>query len=144
MRASRVKLWTALSVVYLVWGSTYLGIKLAVRTLPPFLTAGTRFLAAAGIPALVVLVARRSLRVAPREALAAAGLGVALLTLGVGLVHVAETRIDSSVAAMIAGSVPLQIVVLRTLVRDRVPRATVVAALVGLVRDHARGLRFTA
>ncbi|HEY7178152.1 MAG TPA: EamA family transporter [Gaiella sp.] len=132
MRASRAKLWTALWVVYLVWGSTYLGIKIAVRTLPPLLTAGTRFLAAAAILALVALVARRSLRVAPQEALAAAVLGVALLTLGVGMVHVAETRIDSGVAAMIAGSVPLQIVVLRKLARERVPRATAIAALVGL------------
>ena len=131
--SSRLQLWTALWIVYLVWGSTYLGIKLAVRTLPPLLTAGTRFLAAAGIVALIALVTRRSLRVAPREALAAAGIGVALLTFGVGLVHVAETRIDSGVAAMIAGSVPLQIVLLRRLVGERVPQATAVAALVGLV-----------
>jgi drug/metabolite transporter (DMT)-like permease len=131
--SSRLQLWTALWIVYLVWGSTYLGIKVAVRTLPPLLTAGTRFLAAAGILALIALVTRRSLRVPPREALAAAGIGVALLTLGVGLVHVAETRIDSSVAAMIAGSVPLQIVLLRRLVGERVPHATAIAALVGLV-----------
>jgi drug/metabolite transporter (DMT)-like permease len=130
---SRLRLWVALSIVYVVWGSTYLGIKLAVRTLPPLLTAGTRFLAAAGILALVVVATRRRLRVPPREALAAVGLGVVLLTLGVGMVHVAETRIDSGVAAMIAGSVPLQIVVLRRLAGERVPRATALAALVGLV-----------
>ena len=131
--SSRAQLWTALWIVYLVWGSTYLGIKIAVRTLPPLLTAGTRFLAAAGILALIALIARRSLRVSPREALAAAGLGGALLSLGVGLVHVAETRIDSGVAAMIAGSVPLQIVLLRRLAGERVPRATAIAAFVGLV-----------
>ena len=131
--SSRVRLWTALWIVYLVWGSTYLAIKIAVRTLPPLLTAGTRFLAASAILALIAVAARRSLRVAPREALAAAGLGVALLTLGVGMVHVAETRIDSGVAAMIAGSVPLQIVVLRRIAGERVAGATAVAALVGLV-----------
>ena len=49
------------------------------------------------------------------------------------MVHVAETRIDSGVAAMIAGSVPLQIVVWRALAGERVPRATVLAAAVGLV-----------
>jgi len=130
---SRVRLWTALWIVYLVWGSTYLGIKIAVRTLPPLVVAGTRFLAAAAILALIAFVTRRSLRVAPREALSAAVLGVALLTLGVGLVHVAETRIDSGVAAMIAGSVPLQIVLLRRLAGERVPQATAIAALVGLV-----------
>jgi drug/metabolite transporter (DMT)-like permease len=131
--SSRVRLWTALWIVYLVWGSTYLAIKIAVRTLPPLLTAGTRFLAASAILALIAVVARRSLRVAPREALSAAALGIALLTLGVGLVHVAETRIDSGVAAMIAGSVPLQIVVLRRVTGERVARATALAACVGLV-----------
>lgn len=130
---SRIELWAALWVVYLVWGSTYLGIKLAVRTLPPLLTAGTRFLAAAAVLAAILAVARRSLRVTRREALSAAGLGVALLACGVGLVHVAETRIDSGVAAMIAGSVPLQIVVWRSFAGERVPRATVLAAAVGLV-----------
>jgi drug/metabolite transporter (DMT)-like permease len=129
---ARIELWAALGLVYVVWGSTYLGIKIAVRTLPPFLTAGTRFLAAAVVLAGILAVARRSLRVGRREMLSAAALGVALLAFGVGLVHVAETRIDSGVAAMIAGSVPLQIVVWRALAGERVPRATILAAVVGL------------
>ena len=132
VKRERIQLWTALWIVYLVWGSTYLAIKVAVRTLPPLLTAGTRFLAAAALLAGILAIARRSLRVAPREAITAAGLGVALLACGVGLVHVAETRIDSSVAAMIAGSVPLQIVVWRRIAGERVPRETALAALVGL------------
>ena len=126
------KVWTALWVVYLVWGSTYLAIKVAVRTLPPLLSAGARFLAAAAILALVLAALRTSLRVPARQAVAAAGLGVLLLTCGVGVVHLAETRIDSSVAAMIAGSVPLQVIALRALGGDRVRRKTRVAAAVGL------------
>jgi drug/metabolite transporter (DMT)-like permease len=133
VRPDRLKLWVALWIVYLAWGSTYFAIKVAVRTLPPLLTAGTRFLAASAILAGIVVLVRRSLRVEPREALGAAAVGVALLTLGVGLVHVAETRIDSGVAAMIAGSVPLQIVVWRLAAGERVPRQTVLAAAVGLV-----------
>jgi drug/metabolite transporter (DMT)-like permease len=132
VRGDRIKLWAALWVVYLVWGSTYLAIKLAVRTLPPLLTAGTRFLAASALLSLLLLVVRRSPRAPRREALTAMGLGVVLLACGVGLVHVAETRIDSSIAAMIAGSVPLQIVLWRTLAGERVPRVTALAALVGL------------
>ena len=50
----RAEIWAALAIVYVVWGSTYVGIKLAVRTLPPLLTAGTRFLAAAAMLALVL------------------------------------------------------------------------------------------
>ncbi len=130
MRSPGLRLWLALWTVYLVWGSTYLAIKLAVRTLPPVLTAGTRFLLAAAVLAGILTLARRTLRTTRHEALTAAGLGVVLLGAGVGMVHVAETRIDSSVAAMIAGSVPLQVVAWRTLARDRVPAA-----------DGARGAR---
>jgi len=133
VRRDRLRLWVALWIVYLAWGSTYFAIKVAVRTLPPLLTAGTRFLAASAILAGIVVLARRSLRVDRQELLAAAAVGVALLTLGVGLVHVAETRIDSGVAAMIAGSVPLQIVVWRLAAGERVPRQTALAAAVGLV-----------
>jgi drug/metabolite transporter (DMT)-like permease len=132
MRPSTVRLWTALVTVYLVWGSTYLGIKLSVRTLPPLLSAGLRFVTAGALLAAVLLALGRSLRVPRREALSAIGLGISLLTFGVGVVTLAETRIDSSVAAMIAGSVPLQVVGMRMLARERVARATRLAALVGL------------
>jgi drug/metabolite transporter (DMT)-like permease len=127
-----VRVWVALVVVYVVWGSTYLAIKLAVRTLPPLLTAGTRFVVAGALLGVTLLLVRHPVRVGRREALAAAGVGVALLSLGVGLVHVAETRIDSSVAAMIAGSVPLQIVLWRSLAGETVRGATVAAAGIGL------------
>ena len=138
MRRDGVRLWTALWIVYLAWGSTYVAIKIAVRTLPPLLTAGTRFLAAAAILAGIVAgCATLAPGGAPRGAPAAA-VGVALLAFGVGLVHVAETRIDSGVAAMIAGSVPLQIVVWRLAAGERVPRQTVLAAVVGLGRARHR------
>ena len=45
----RTKVWLALGVVYVVWGSTYLGIDLAVRTIPPFLMASVRFMIAGGL-----------------------------------------------------------------------------------------------
>src|SRR5262245_59187453 len=130
---SRLALWGALWTVYLVWGSTYFAIKISVDTLPPLLSAGTRFLTAGLVLGVVLLALRRSLRVTRHEALAAGGLGVALLTFGVGIVTLAETKIDSSVAAMIAGSVPLQVVAMRTVAGESVARATRLAALVGLV-----------
>ena len=126
------KLLTALWTVYLVWGSTYLAIKLSVRTLPAFLSAGSRFLLAGGLLALILWLTGRSIRITRRELAASALLGLTLLALGVGLVTLAETRIDSSIAAMIAGSVPLQVILLRTLSRERVVRATRLSVLVGL------------
>jgi drug/metabolite transporter (DMT)-like permease len=129
---ARWKLLTALWTVYLVWGSTYLAIKLSVRTLPAFLSAGSRFLLAGVLLALILVVTGRSIRISRRELAASAVLGVSLLALGVGLVTLAETRIDSSVAAMIAGTVPLQVILLRTLARERVALATRLSVLVGL------------
>ena len=130
--AARWKLLIALWTVYLVWGSTYLAIKLTVRTLPAFLSSGTRFLLAGGLLALILVVRGRSIRVTRRELASSAVLGLALLGLGVGLVTLAETRIDSSTAALIAGSVPLQVILLRALARERVPLATRLSVLVGL------------
>src|SRR3972149_5039535 len=102
----RLRTWTALWTLYLVWGSTYLGIKVVVETMPPFLSAGARF-ALAGLPLATVLALRgQSLRVTRRELAACAALGAALLTFGVGVVTVAETPIDSSVAGVIASAPP--------------------------------------
>ena len=125
--------WIALLVVYVVWGSTYFGIKIAVETIPPLLAAGTRFLVAALLLAAVLAWRGNGLRVTRRELGASAIAGALLLGLGVGLVHVAETRIDSSVAAMIAGTVPLQIIVLRLLAGENPARATRLSTLTGLV-----------
>lgn len=130
--AARWKLLTALWTVYLVWGSTYVAIKLSVRTLPALLSAGSRFLLAGVLLALILTLRGRSIRVSRRELASSALLGLSLLGLGVGMVTLAETRIDSSIAAMIAGSVPLQVIFFRTIARERVALATRLSVLVGL------------
>jgi drug/metabolite transporter (DMT)-like permease len=143
MTASVKHVWIALAVVYVVWGSTYFGIKIAVETFPPLLAAGSRFLVAGLLLATILALRGTSLRIARRELGGAAIAGGLLLGLGVGLVHVAETRIDSSVAAMIAGTVPLQIIVLRLLAGENPARATrlsTLAGLFGLVLVVAPGL----
>jgi drug/metabolite transporter (DMT)-like permease len=132
MTASTRHVWIALAVVYVVWGSTYFAIKIAVDTLPPLLAAGSRFVAAAILLAAILAWRGTPLRISRRELGASALAGGLLLALGVGVVHVAETRIDSSVAAMIAGTVPLQIIVLRLLAGENPARATRVSTLAGL------------
>ncbi len=133
MTAPVKHVWAALLVVYVLWGSTYLGIKIAVDTIPPLLAAGSRFLTAALLLAAILAWRGTSLRVTRRELGATFVVGGLLLGLGVGLVHVAETRIDSSVAAMIAGTVPLQIIGLRLLSGENPARATRLSALTGLI-----------
>jgi drug/metabolite transporter (DMT)-like permease len=132
MSAPAKHVWAALLVVWFVWGSTYLGIKVVVDTLPPLLSAGSRFLVAGLLLATIVAARGKSMRIATRELVGAATAGLLLLTFGVGVVHVAETRIDSSVAAMIAGTVPLQVIVFRLASRESVSRATRLSTLAGL------------
>jgi len=126
------KVWTALGIIYFVWGSTYPAIKVSVETLPPLLSAGLRFFLAGALLAGILALRRTSLVVPRREARAAVGLGVALLACGVGVVTLAETRIDSSIAALIAGSVPLQVILWRTIAREHIASTTKLSAVVGL------------
>jgi len=132
MTAPVKHIWVALAVVYVVWGSTYFGIKIAVDTIPPLIAAGSRFLVAAVLLAAILALRGTSLRITRAELGASAIVGGLLLGLGVGVVHVAETRIDSSVAAMIAGTVPLQIIGLRLIAGESPARATRLSTLAGL------------
>jgi drug/metabolite transporter (DMT)-like permease len=124
--------WAALVVVYVVWGSTYFGIKVVVETMPPLLSAGSRFLVAAALLAAILAARRTSMRISLGELAGVSLVGLMLLAIGVGVVHIAELRIDSSVAAMIVGTVPLQIIVMRTLAGESPARATQLSTLAGL------------
>ncbi len=102
----KIKIWTALLLVYVIWGATYLGIRYAVETIPPFLMAGTRFLVAG----TVIYIWRRSAGdPAPTRGqwLRAAVVGILLLIGGNGLVSLAEKNVASGIAALIVGSAPL-------------------------------------
>src|SRR5438046_2086075 len=132
-RPSPVALWSALGTVYLVWGSTYLAIAIAVETLPPLLSAGLRFLTAGVLICLWLGLRRVSLRATPRELLGAATVGLLLLVGGNGLVVLAERTVPSGVTALIVASIPLWIVVLRALTGERVRRDPLAGVPLGLV-----------
>ncbi|MGZ4104476.1 MAG: EamA family transporter, partial [Actinomycetota bacterium] len=105
------KAWIALITVYIIWGSTYLAIRVAVRTVPPFLAAGGRWFAAG----LIMLAfgfrkgaaGKRPKRPSARQWWNAAVIGTALCFGGNGLVSVAEKRIPSGMAALLIATVPL-------------------------------------
>ncbi|WP_206340353.1 EamA family transporter [Blastococcus litoris] len=126
----------ALGTVYLVWGSTYLGIKYAVEGgLPPFLAMGTRFLLAGLVllTALLLLRGRAAFAMTRPQLVTAAVTGLFLLVGGNGLVAVAEQDVDSGLAALLIAGTPLWVVLLRALLRDRPSGATVAGLLIGLV-----------
>ncbi|MFI6484843.1 EamA family transporter [Nonomuraea sp. NPDC050663] len=127
-----ILIWVALGLVYVVWGSTYLGIKLAIETMPPMLHGALRFSAAALILGVVVAIrSRDAFRMTAREFLGAAIVGVLLLTAGNGMVAVAEQHISTGLAALLVASVPLWLVIFRLLVRDRPKLVTLIGVLVG-------------
>ncbi len=128
-RSSKLKLLLAFAAVYIIWGSTYLGIRYAIETIPPLLMAGTRFLAAG-----LGLIAWAKWRGAQWPSLAewrtALILGALLLLIGNGGVTVAEQRVTSGVAALLVTTEPLWLVLLAWTTRGgRAPRLLELAGL---------------
>jgi drug/metabolite transporter (DMT)-like permease len=125
-RSPALLAWSALVVVWIVWGSTYLAIRVGVRTLPPFTMAAIRYVIA-GLILLPIgwLSGTPEQRVSDRPGWrqwAAMGLlGAMLPALGNGVVSWAELRLPSGIAALLVGTVPLWMVVADAVVQRRVP-----------------------
>ena len=104
------KIWIALIALYIVWGSTYLGIRIAIETIPPFFHAGVRFL----ISGLILVIWQRSAGHAlptRKQWISTAIIGSLLLLGGNGLVAWAEQFIPSGIAALIISSSPMFLVI---------------------------------
>ncbi|MBT2442819.1 EamA family transporter [Streptomyces sp. ISL-36] len=126
--------WAALGIVYVVWGSTYLGIRIVVETMPPFLSAGLRFVVAGLL--LAGLIAWRqgpsTLRVTRPQLASAALVGLLLLLGGNGLIVLAETSVPSGLAALLVAVVPAWVVVIKAVFGQRPTPGGVVGVLLGL------------
>jgi drug/metabolite transporter (DMT)-like permease len=127
-RRSPAAVVAALAAIYLVWGSTYLAIRVADRTIPPLLMSSVRFLIAG--TALYAFASRGSARPTWRQWRSAAIVGAGLLLIGNGGVAWAETRIESGLAALIIAMMPLWLAL-----QDRIAfgRRLSPSAVVGLV-----------
>jgi drug/metabolite transporter (DMT)-like permease len=148
-RRSPAAVALALATVYLVWGSTYLAIRVTDRTMPPLLMSSVRFLIAG--TALYVFASRGRARPTLREWGAAAIVGAALLLVGNGGVAWAETRLESGLAALIVAIIPLWVAVMdRFFFGRRLSRTAVIGLVIGfagvalLVRPGGGGDAFAA
>jgi drug/metabolite transporter (DMT)-like permease len=124
----------ALLAVYLIWGSTYLGIRVVVTNgVPPLLGMGLRFLAAGALLGGVLAVRRGFgvLRITRSQLLTAAVVGTLLLFGGNGFVALAEQTVPSGLTALLVSTTPLWLVVLGQLTGERARRASIVGTLVG-------------
>lgn len=115
---SRVKLVLAFACIYLVWGSTYLAIRVAVETLPPFLMAGTRFVLAGAF--LYAWGTRRGVpRPTARQWRNAVIAGVPLFVMGNGGVSWAEQKFPSGLAALVVATLPAWLLLFDWLIGGR-------------------------
>lgn len=106
MGPSRARIAVAFAAVYVIWGSTYLAIRYAIATMPPFLMAGLRFLTAGAV--LYVFARRRGApRPEKRHILPAFVIGGLMLLIGNGGVVLAERSVPSGLAALVVATVPL-------------------------------------
>lgn len=126
--------WTALAAVYVVWGTTYLAIRISNETLPPLMAAGLRFVIAGGV--LYAWAIRRGDREGDRPRTehwrSALFVGLGLIVGGNGGVVLAERTIPSGIASLIIALVPLWMALVdRVLLRHRHGWATVGGLVLG-------------
>jgi drug/metabolite transporter (DMT)-like permease len=148
LRAPALNVAAGLGVIYLVWGSTYLGIRLAISTMPPLMMSSIRFLVA-GALLYVVAIRRGDVtgdRPDRRQWLSSLVIGALLLGGGNGGVAWAEQFIPSGVAALLVSTSPIWMVLLgRLMFGDRVRWPVIVGVPLGLagiaILAHPSGLQ---
>jgi drug/metabolite transporter (DMT)-like permease len=108
---TKIRMLIAFAALYLVWGSTYLGIRFAIESMPPFLMAGSRFLLA-GLIMFAIAWSQGAYKASWANWRVSLIVGACLLLAGNGGVTIAEKYIDSGLAALIVAIVPIYIVIL--------------------------------
>jgi drug/metabolite transporter (DMT)-like permease len=133
---SALALWANLGIVYVIWGSTYFGIAIAIKTIPPFLMASGRFALAGLILIAWDLLRHPEARRLPtrRQVLDSIIVGGLLLGIGNGFVVFGEKTVPSGIAAILIGMMPLWFALLGWLyLRQKLPRLVVFAVALGFV-----------
>jgi drug/metabolite transporter (DMT)-like permease len=126
------KVWTALWIVYIVWGSTYLAIRYMVDTMPPLFGAGVRFVLVGAIllPILAFTRGPGVLKPTRAELLSCAFVGL-MLPGANAVISVAEQKVPSGLAALLVASIPLWVILLRRASGENIRGRSIGAVLVG-------------
>jgi len=135
VQAPEWQIWLALGIVYVVWGSTYLAIRVMVETMPPLLSGGIRHVVAGAIIFAILLLRRGpgAFRLRRSELIGGAIVGLLLLLGGNGLVVLGEREVPSGLTALIVAVVPLCVVVLRVMFREKIASGTILGVVAGFI-----------
>ena len=135
VQAPEWQIWLALGIVYVVWGSTYLAIRVMVETMPPLLSGGVRHVVAGTIIFTILLLRRGpgAFRLRRSELIGGAIVGLLLLLGGNGLVVLGEREVPSGLTALIVAVVPLCVVVLRVMFREKIASGTILGVVAGFI-----------
>jgi len=132
-----------LSIVYFVWGSTYLAIRIGIRSgsgFQPFWFGGFRVLVAGAILLLFAVIRGKDIRPNKMDLKVLIASGFLLWIGGNGLVVLAEQRIDSGIAALIVASTPIWVALFESILDKRVPSLLLIGSqhthLGGIIRVH--------
>lgn len=129
----KTKTWTSLWTVYILWGSTYFGIAIAVKTMPALLAMGIRFTTAAVMLAGAIAIKKGfgEFRIPRKEIISAGSFGALRLGVGLGALALAEKTVPSGVAALIFCCLPLWVSLFRTISGDKPGALTLLGIAVG-------------
>ncbi len=127
--------WVPIIALWIVWGSTYLGIAVAQETMPPLMSNGSRFLVAAILLAIGIAVVKgpSALRVTWTELAYSSLMGTMILAVGIGVMALAERYVPSGIAALLVSVNALWVVLLRLQAGDRPSRLTLAGVAIGFV-----------
>ena len=129
-----VKIWAGLGTLYLIWGSTYLGIRFVVESVPPLMASGFRNLCAGFILLLFSFFSKKFQKPSPNLFIKSALVGFFMFTVGNGLTTMASRWIPSSYSALFSALGPVMLVILFWFFDNKQPKPRVIlGAILGII-----------
>lgn len=124
-----------LIMLWIIWGSTYMGIALMVKSMQPLLGSGSRFITASLVLGTIVLLVKgpSAFHVTRAQLRGAAFMGISILGISIGILSLAQRYVPSGIAALIVSVMPLWIIFFRLRAGDRPSRLTSLGVGVGLM-----------